>query len=103
MPSIEEIQNLSETLHLKVDTDQSNSISVEEIIEYLRSEYEIQDFLLTYTNSTSHENAYRRFNERYQLALEAYKFYEKIEHHPELELGIKLSSIFSVKESYVSE
>lgn len=61
-PSTKEIQDLTNTCFLRSDTDKSNTVSVEELLEYFKSNYEVQDFLLIYTHSTSHENAVRRFN-----------------------------------------
>lgn len=99
-PSNEECQNLTTRYFHKIDTDMDNSVIVEELIDYLKGDFEIQDFLLTYTHSTSHENACRRFNEMFELSEGAYQKYLETEKHADMELAMQLSSIFSIKESY---
>ena len=102
-PTDNDIHHLSKKILMVVDTNHNNSVTVEEMIEYLKEEYEIQDFLLTYTNSTSHENAKRRFDEKFHLAENAYQSFLKTDVHAELELSMSLASIFSIRESYVND
>lgn len=102
-PTHNDVHHLSRALLLKVDTNMNNAVTVEEIIEYLKAEYEIQDFILTYTGSTSHENASRRFGEKLGLAEHAFQSYLKTDKHADFELSISLAGIFSIKESYAKD
>jgi len=74
-PSASDIESLANSCFLKVDCNMNNSVSVEELIEFFKTHYEIQNFLLQYTNSTSHENAQKRFEEKFESAKAAFEAY----------------------------
>ena len=103
-PSNKEIQELANSIFLRSDKNMSNTVTVEELLEYFNSNYRLQNFLLIYTHSTSHENAIRRFNEKLEQAKNAYQTYLNTEKYKDThcELSKTLANIFEISESYVN-
>ena len=102
-PTEHNVNHCSNVLLKVFATNLKNSVTIDEILEYLNAQYEIQDFLLTYTCSTSHENAKRRFEEKFLLAENVYQSFLETDKDAELELSMSLASIFSIRESYVND